>query len=252
MKLPNLYFFAAIALSAFFLGSCGKSGGEFAGYEYMPDMGHSIAYEANVNTYYRFNTHSSEEEYHEFAKPRKPVAGTVPFNATATTPGGASEFTFPVYAFDNTEAGRNEAMKAITENPLKAKNEEDLKKILAKGEELYVVYCASCHGEEGDGNGQLWNSGDGPYPNAPANYMTDDLKNATDGRYYHAIMHGKGVMLSHADKLSHDERWMVIHYIRSLQAEKYDLPTANGQNKVATPDAEDTEAEAAATEEENK
>jgi predicted peroxiredoxin len=33
-------------------------------------------------------------------------------------------------------------------------------------------------------------------------------------------MHGKNVMLSHADKLSHDERWKVIHYIRSLQAAK--------------------------------
>jgi hypothetical protein len=53
-------------------------------------------------------------------------------------------------------------------------------------------------------------------------------------------MYGKNVMLSHADKLTHDERWKVIHYIRSLQSAKtkveYSLEVARGE-KSAKPEA---------------
>ena len=31
-------------------------------------------------------------------------------------------------------------------------------------------------------------------------------------------MYGKNVMGSYKDKISYEERWQVIHYIRSLQA----------------------------------
>jgi hypothetical protein len=36
-------------------------------------------------------------------------------------------------------------------------------------------------------------------------------------------MHGKNVMGSYADKLSYEERWQVIHYIRALQAQNKGL-----------------------------
>ena len=56
------------------------------------------------------------------------------------------------------------------------------------------------HGDNGEGNDDFYKDGN------------------TDGRFLNAILHGKGMMQSHADKLSPAERWEVIHYIRSLQA----------------------------------
>lgn len=216
MKRSSLYLFA-VALTAIVLSSCGRSGGEFTGREYMPDMAHSIAYEANHSQYYQFNTWGGEEEYRKFAGPGLPVSGTIPFNA-AKTNNATRGLTFPQYHFPNTDAGRELAIAQVLDNPVRPSNEGELEKILEEGKNLYNIYCASCHGEKGDGNGKLYDSGNGPYPAAPANYLKDEFMTATEGRYYHAIMHGKGVMLSHADKLSHDERWMVIHYIRFLQA----------------------------------
>ncbi len=224
----HLFLFGLLVVS---LSSCGTSGGEFQGREYMPDMAHSIAYEANHYVYYQFNTWGGKEEYRKMADPGKPVAGTVPFNA-AKTGEATRSLTYPTYNFPNTDEGRKAAKAQILDNPIRPNSDEELKAVLAKGKQLYDIYCASCHGEKGDGNGQLYNQGEGPYPAAPANYLSDAfLKDGnTDGRYYHAIMHGKGVMLSHADKLNHDERWMVIHYIRELQAkakgEKYNLEAA--------------------------
>jgi hypothetical protein len=47
--------------------------------------------------------------------------------------------------------------------------------------------------------------------------VEEEMVNAGDGRYYFAIMYGKNVMGGYADKLSYEERWHVINYIRSLQ-----------------------------------
>lgn len=67
---------------------------------------------------------------------------------------------------------------------------------------------------------------DGKYPAQPAILVSDEFIAASNGRFYHAIMHGKNVMGAYSDKLSYKERWEVIQYIRSLQAQakglKYD------------------------------
>ena len=66
----------------------------------------------------------------------------------------------------------------------------------------------------------MFNDGNGKYTAKPANFLSEDFIDAPDGQFINAIMHGKGMMQSHADKLTPDERWTVIHYIRSLQAIK--------------------------------
>ena len=231
----KLYLGAAACALGVALSSCnGRAGGQFQGREYMPDMGHSVAYEANVYGYYPQNRWGTEEEYRKAAEPGKPVPGTVKHQQTQWNY-RAEQYAsiFPVYHYGNTEEERTRATAEIQSNPLRPSNEAELKMILDKGKNLYGVYCGSCHGEKGDGNGQLYNNGSGPYPAKPANYLTDEFLAASDGRYYHAIMHGKNAMLSHADKLSFEERWMVIHYIRSLQApvtkEPYTLAKAAGK-----------------------
>ena len=193
------------------------------GYEYMPDMAHSIAYEANYATYYSFNQFVDEATYYEMAQPRTPVKGAVSRN---------SEY----YPYPNTEEGRQKAIDEIVMAPTPITQEA-----LENGKKLYNIYCAICHGEKGNGEGYLVREDGGKYPAQPADFTLDKFVNSTNGLYYHTIKYGRNLMGSYADKLTVDERWDVIHYIRSLQAKAKGLEyseKANTLNDWAIPLAE--------------
>lgn len=195
---------------------CRPAGGNHTGAEYMPDMAHSIAYEANYLTYYHLNQYDEDTIYRKMAEPRKPVMGTVPRGAAGVK---GAEAWIPAngsvpYYYDGTPEGRLAAMAEITENPIPLTESG-----LAKGKELYNTFCAVCHAKDGQGNGVIVENG--KYPAQPPNYLDQEFIDATEGRYIHAIMHGYNVMGAYKDKLSYEERWLVIHYIRSLQDEGY-------------------------------
>ena len=48
-------------------------------------------------------------------------------------------------------------------NPIVPSNSNELEKLLKKGADLYKISCQVCHGEEGNGNGILYNDGNGKY-----------------------------------------------------------------------------------------
>lgn len=230
-----------------FFSSCRPASADHPGVEYMPDMGHSVAYEANVvNDYF---AHTWDDKFegqtrYELSQPRKPVTGTVPRGySSVATAGSAQERaaamarfaneTVPIpvngfvpYYYGNTEEERLRATAEITSNPFPATEAR-----LKSGKELYTIYCGICHGDKIDGNGYLVRDNGGKYPVQPANLLDDKFVNTTDGQYYHAIMHGKNVMGGYADKLSYEERWNVIHYIRAEQAKAkgttYETSTAS-------------------------
>jgi mono/diheme cytochrome c family protein len=85
--------------------------------------------------------------------------------------------------------------------------------LLERGRDRYEIYCAPCHGTTGDGNGITKQYGMGATPN----YHDDRLRKMAEGEIYNTITVGKGNMLSYADKLTPDERWAVIAYVRALQ-----------------------------------
>lgn len=229
MKKQNILLIAALAVVVMMASSCGSSEGEFTGSEYMPDMAHSIAYEINTTNYYSLNQFTPDSNYQKMVMPRKPVAGTVPRGAAGNGSVNAEALKadmmgkptngYKAYYYKDTEADRARAMAEITSNPINLTDEG-----LARGKNLYEVYCGICHGEKGDGNGYLVRDanpvkGDagGKYPAQPSNLTNDEYKAASEGRFYHAIMYGKNVMGSYKDKLSYEERWQVIHHLRKLQ-----------------------------------
>lgn len=248
-KRINLFFLAlGIALV---LASCSPAEGDHPGDEFMPDMYHSIAYEANLYDYYFYNTWGSEEDYYKIAKPRKPVEGTIPRGyaglSMASTPqdqmakmavlngeDAINSISVPVngnvpYYYEDSDEERARATAEIIENPYPITDAG-----LERAKDLYNIYCGICHGEKGDGVGYLV-SEDNPnakYIAQPANFLTDEFVNASNGRYYHAIMYGKNVMGAYADKLSYEERWQVIHYIRSLQAKDRKLTYNEQENTL--------------------
>lgn len=192
----------------------------------MPDMAHSIAYEANYYNYYYNNTWGSEDEYYKYAQPRKPVEGTVARGASdnVSIPQAVSVSAYP---YADTEEERTRAMNELVNNPL-----EITEAGLAQGKELYGYYCAICHGDKGDGAGYLVRDDGGVYPVQPANFLTDEFIGASNGRYYHSIMYGKNLMGNYKGKLNYEERWEVIHYIRSLQAKEKGLAYNQMENSL--------------------
>ena len=86
-------------------------------------------------------------------------------------------------------------------------------KALEQGRERYQIFCAPCHGATGDGNGITKRYGMGATPS----YHDDRLRNMPDGEIYNTITNGKNTMLPYADKLTPEERWKVVAYVRSLQ-----------------------------------
>jgi mono/diheme cytochrome c family protein len=86
-------------------------------------------------------------------------------------------------------------------------------KLLERGKDRYAIFCLPCHGAIGDGNGITKSYGMGATPT----YHDDRLRKMAEGEIFNTITVGKGNMLSYADKLSADERWAVIAYVRALQ-----------------------------------
>jgi mono/diheme cytochrome c family protein len=84
---------------------------------------------------------------------------------------------------------------------------------LEHGKDRFTIYCAPCHGALGDGNGITKQYGMGATPT----YHDDRLRNMPDGEIFNTITHGKGNMLSYADKLTAQDRWAAIAYVRALQ-----------------------------------
>jgi mono/diheme cytochrome c family protein len=90
------------------------------------------------------------------------------------------------------------------------------------GKEKYDIHCSTCHGEYGDGLGVLSKFGLNPRNLAdPSNSGTYLESSApwTDGQLYNAITNGSasGIMLGLKDRLSPDERWAIVLYLRALQ-----------------------------------
>lgn len=239
--IKNLYLVLIVAVIMLSINACQQPTGNQTGSEFMPDMAHSIAYEANTYAYYYNNTWGSKEDYYEMAKPRNPVKGTIArgyvgsADATETT----NEISVPAngavpYYYEDSEEERLRATAELVNNPFKITDAG-----LEKGKELYEVFCGICHGNDGGGAGYLVRDpnpaiGDegGKYPVQPANFLLEEFVAASNGRYYHAIEYGKNLMGSYKDKLSYEERWNVIHYIRALQAKNLKLKYNQMENTL--------------------
>ena len=86
-------------------------------------------------------------------------------------------------------------------------------KTLEEGRKKFNIFCTACHGESGDGNGITKSYG----MIATASYHDDRLRDMAIGEIFNTVSNGKGQMNSYADKLSPEERWEVIAYLRALQ-----------------------------------
>ncbi len=96
---------------------------------------------------------------------------------------------------------------------------------ISRGEERYNIYCTVCHGAAGDGDSITKKYG----MLTVANLNDQRLVDYTDGQLYDVVKNGKGLMLGYGDRLSVEDRWNVVLYVRALQR------AANGTVDDLTP-----------------
>jgi mono/diheme cytochrome c family protein len=83
----------------------------------------------------------------------------------------------------------------------------------AQSKKMYGYDCAVCHGETGDGKGELAADLKVTLPD-----FTDPaaLKDVPDGEMFYAIKLGKGKMQGEGDRLKTDDVWNMVLYVKSL------------------------------------
>jgi mono/diheme cytochrome c family protein len=137
--------------------------------------------------------------YSRLDVPRRTVPGTVPVTGGEAdwSQGDPSKL---IWAFDTLVAN-------ALPNPLGPDE------LLARGDTVYRVFCALCHGDAGEGNGVV-----GRRLAAPS-LLTDKARAFSDGYLYGIVRYGRGVMPWYGDKIYEPrDRWAVVNYVRSLQA----------------------------------
>jgi mono/diheme cytochrome c family protein len=83
---------------------------------------------------------------------------------------------------------------------------------LQRGEILFSIYCALCHGDSGEGDGPLSEY----YEERPLRSLTSSTIVAQfDGQLFQTITEGFSRMPPQAEALSPRERWDVINYMRT-------------------------------------
>jgi len=152
---------------------------------------------------------------------------------------------------------RNRRYYPYTRDPLKAAQElqnplEPTTEVLNQGAKYYKMYCVYCHGLKGDAG-----VGASVAPKMfikPANLLTKKAKDYKDGRIYHIIYEGQGLMGAYNIQLESSEQvllshyskdrplkeykgsnsiWSVVHYVRQLQkaSQEANQKTSEDKNK---------------------
>jgi mono/diheme cytochrome c family protein len=85
--------------------------------------------------------------------------------------------------------------------------------LVERGEARYKIYCAPCHGLQGDGNGLIVMRG----MKRPPSYHIDRLRQSPNGYYFDVITNGFGAMYPYSAQIPPKDRWAIIAYVRALQ-----------------------------------
>jgi mono/diheme cytochrome c family protein len=84
---------------------------------------------------------------------------------------------------------------------------------LARGAEVYRVYCAVCHGATGEGDGPVVQRG----MIRPPSLLAARAVGIADGEAFHIVTRGQGNMASYASQVAPEDRWKAILHVRVLQ-----------------------------------
>jgi len=155
-------------------------------YQFMPNMYESVGYE----------TYSESDAFKNGVEAQLPADGTIARG-------------HDLYEIENTNEGY-ELAKATLTSPLEASEIDEV-----RAGQLYGIYCGVCHGNKGDGQGNLVKRE--KILGVPS--YDDAGRTLTPGSIYHVIYYGRNAMGSYANQLNEEERWQVVDYVMKLKSE---------------------------------
>jgi mono/diheme cytochrome c family protein len=172
-----------LLLISLLAAGCAPSDPTRTNLEFVPEMVDSVP----------FDTFSPNPVTHDGKTLMLPAKGTIPR--------GFTPFHYGPGPVEAERAGR-ELSSPVPESP----------EVLARGEKVFRTFCTPCHGAAGQGDGPVV-----PRFPQPPSLTAAHAKAMPDGRIFHVITHGQGLMPSHASQIAADDRWRAIHWVRSLQ-----------------------------------
>ena len=203
MKLSHNYLFI-IFLS--FLFACSAKN-DYPGMEYAPNMYHAVPYEPLIQITEEDAgawVDSDDDPYGEYysSNPYNPHNMNMrvpPANTVKRTESGWLPYHIPKDSVDM-------AARLLT-NPL-----DSTEQVVARGKELYEVFCIACHGPTGHGDGLV-----GKVMLGVPSYNVGRVKEVNGGHIFHVITMGKGRMYPHGSQIDPMERWKIVRYVQTLQ-----------------------------------
>ena len=100
------------------------------------------------------------------------------------------------------------------ESAIKAKNPvKPDDNTLKQGKDVFAQHCKSCHGAKGKGDGPKAEKID----ISCGDFSSSEVVKKTDGELFWKTTEGRKPMPSFKEKLSDQERWMVVLFLRSLK-----------------------------------
>lgn len=195
-----------LLILAVILGACSAEG-EFQGYEYAPNMYHSVPYEPltqitdteegelassidnGVGEYYNSNPHNPYG-----MTMRQPASNTVRRNSGDYLP-----YRIPADSID--------LAARVLKNPL-----DSTDAVIGEGQALYLSYCSHCHGGAGEGDGKVAEV----YLGVPS-YKVGRYAELSEGHIFHTITYGRGRMYAHGSQIDIADRWKIVRYVQQLQ-----------------------------------
>ncbi|KIX20948.1 cytochrome C [Flavobacterium sp. 316] len=180
--MKSLYKIVAVVGLSFMATSCFDK--SKPNYQFFPNMYEAVPYE----------TYSEHDVF------KNGVEGQIPAE-------GSIKRGFVPYEIPNTTEGYALAKETL-KSPL-----DSISVNPEKGKELFNIYCAICHGDKGDGKGNLVKRE--KFLGVPS-YKDREI---TEGSIYHVVTYGLNSMGSHANQLTQEERWQVTDYVLKLKSE---------------------------------
>lgn len=209
---------AVLIFAVIFLASCNDDFSHLGVHEkprveYAPNMYRSEAYEplTQVTDSIAFGDEYNSNPYNKFQmNMRVPAANTIKRNVVGNWPYYADPNRISFLPYKLGKDSLDVAARTL-KNPL-----DTGAVVLKAGEQLFNKFCAVCHGETGQGDGEV-----GKRLAGVPLFNSARLKVLPEGHIFHVITHGQGRMGSYASQLSQEERWKIVRYVQTLQA----LPT---------------------------
>lgn len=185
--------------------------------EILPDMKYTPAWTA-----YQRNPHFANGQTLQ-----TPVAGTIPRGL------------LPLHYTSTKE----DALRAGAElaNPYDDPDRpaSELQDSTQRGGGTYRVFCISCHGAGGAGDGPVAKRGFPP----PPSLLTGNSLKMKDGQLFHILSHGQGSMPGFAGQVSRAQRWDVVNYVRSLQPAQVEDGDFTETDQANTPNPQNEDME---------